>query len=71
VRLTFSGIGVYHPRLFEGQTASVFPLAPLLRQAMKTHQVSGEHYTGAWYDIGTPERLEQLEQQLAGNVNHG
>jgi MurNAc alpha-1-phosphate uridylyltransferase len=66
--LTFSGIGVYRPELFAdlgpitGQSA--FPLAPLLRRAMAAGRVSGEHYQGRWMDIGTPERLLQLDGLL-------
>lgn len=63
-RLTFSGIGVYHPRLFDGAPGGAFALAPLLRQAMATGAVSGEHYIGRWFDIGTPERLQQLDTLL-------
>lgn len=55
--LTFGGIGVYRPDLFAGCRAGAFPLGPLLRDAMDGEQVSGEHYTGRWFDIGTPERL--------------
>lgn len=63
-RLTFSGIGVYHPSLFAGCEAGAFPLAPLLRRAMAANAVSGEHYRGRWFDIGTPERLQQLDRLL-------
>jgi len=63
-RLTFSGIGVYDPALFTGCSTGAFPLAPLLRRAMRQHQVSGESYTGAWIDVGTPERLAELEHLL-------
>jgi MurNAc alpha-1-phosphate uridylyltransferase len=63
-RLTFSGIGVYHPALFDGCKDGAFALAPLLRQAMRDGRVSGEHYQGNWFDIGTPERLAQLDHQL-------
>ena len=61
---TFSGIGVYRKELFHGQVDGVFPLTPLLRRAIEKHQVSGEIYTGIWLDIGTPERLNHLRQQV-------
>lgn len=65
-RLTFSGIAAYCPAMFgtipRGAKA---PLAPLLRAAIAAQKVSGEHYCGRWRDIGTPERLAQLERELA------
>ena len=64
-RLTFSGIGVYHRDLFRDCRPGRFPLAPLLRTAMEQGRVSGEHYTGAWRDIGTPERLNELDRMLS------
>ncbi|HHJ16910.1 MAG TPA: nucleotidyltransferase family protein [Gammaproteobacteria bacterium] len=63
-RLTFSGIGVYRPALFAGQPDAAFPLAPLLCDVMQAGQVSGEHYRGQWMDIGSPQRLAQLDRQL-------
>jgi len=63
-RLTFSGIGVYHRDLFRGCQPGHFPLAPLLRTAMEKGLVSGELYSGAWRDIGTPERLDELDRAL-------
>jgi len=63
-KFTFSGIGVYRPELLDGQTAGKFPLAPILREAMANRLISGEHYYGQWYDIGTPQRLAVLDQQL-------
>ena len=64
VKLTFSGIGVYHPRLFDGCRPGKFSVVPLLRAAMRDHLVTGELFTGAWDDIGTPERLEALRNAL-------
>jgi len=63
-RLTFSGIGVYHPNLFKECMPGRFSLVPLLIKAMQTGQVSGEHYQGQWIDVGTPERLGQLAAML-------
>lgn len=63
-RLTFSGIGVYARDMFAGCRPGKFPLAPLLQAAMVRGQVSGEHYTGVWRDIGTPQRLQDLDQEL-------
>jgi MurNAc alpha-1-phosphate uridylyltransferase len=62
-KLTFSGIGIYHQSLFAdlkmGETAK---LAPLLRLAMAENHVFGEKYTGPWHDVGTPQRLHELNQ---------
>lgn len=63
-RLTFSGIGIYRPQLFAACRPGAFKLAPLLRAACERGQVSGEHYRGRWMDIGTPERLQQLDRML-------
>jgi MurNAc alpha-1-phosphate uridylyltransferase len=64
--LTFSGIGVYSPELFSDCKAGAFPLAPLLRQAATIGRVSGELHRVCWMDIGTPERLEELDSYLKG-----
>lgn len=66
-RLTFSGIGVYRPELFHELADGEAKLAPLLRVAMRHDAVSGEHFTGDWWDIGTPERLQQLDAFLRDN----
>ncbi|MDP3420037.1 MAG: nucleotidyltransferase family protein [Thiobacillus sp.] len=68
-RLTFSGIGVYHRALFTGTPAGEkAPLAPLLRQAIDAGRASGEHFGGRWVDVGTPERLQQLDESLRTHV---
>ena len=66
--LTFSGVGVYHPNLFadivNGEPAK---LAPLLRKAIDNNAATAQYYQGIWHDIGTPERLKQLDAEL---LNH-
>jgi MurNAc alpha-1-phosphate uridylyltransferase len=64
-RLTFSGVGIYRPELFEDCTPGAFPLAPLLRSAMARGLVSGNHHQGIWIDIGTPQRLADLDRMLS------
>ncbi len=59
---TFSGIGYYSPKLFERLSYGRAPLAPLLREAIREGRVSGELYSGQWRDIGTPERLVELNK---------
>ena len=61
---TFSGIGYYSPKLFKDMPYGKSSLAPLLRQAMKEGKITGELYEGEWLDIGTPERLEKLNEAL-------
>jgi len=63
-KLTFSGIGVYHPDLFRELPDGEARLAPLLRAAMHHDGVTGEHFAGSWWDIGTPQRLQQLDAFL-------
>jgi len=65
-RLTFSGVGLYRAELFEGCRDGIFKLAPLLRAAARDGRVSGELHGGAWLDIGTPERLAELDARLRG-----
>jgi MurNAc alpha-1-phosphate uridylyltransferase len=63
---TFSGIGVYHPALFADITRGrKARLAPLLREAMRSGKVGGEHYAGRWTDVGTPQRLAELDNALS------
>lgn len=70
-RLTFSGIGIYRPEIFYTIARGVkAPLAPLLRAAIAAGRVSGEHYTGVWTDVGTPQRLAELNQTFQPKVVH-
>jgi MurNAc alpha-1-phosphate uridylyltransferase len=65
LRLTFSGIGIYQPVLFKDiPRGSIAPLAPLLRAKIALGKVSGEHHQGFWADVGTPQRLAELDRQV-------
>ncbi|NEX61404.1 N-acetylmuramate alpha-1-phosphate uridylyltransferase MurU [Noviherbaspirillum galbum] len=60
-RYTFSGIGVYRMEIFDGiQAGQSAPIAPILRRYAERGQVGGEVFRGDWTDVGTPERLAQL-----------
>jgi MurNAc alpha-1-phosphate uridylyltransferase len=65
---TFSGLSVQRPQLFgnvdAGQCGQAFPLAPLWRRAIQDGRLSGEVCSCRWSDVGTPERLQLLEQAL-------
>jgi len=61
-KFTFSGIGLYRPELFDGVEPGIKKLAPILLQAIANKQVTGQLHGGFWMDIGTPERLQELEK---------
>lgn len=64
-KFTFSGIGIYQPALFANiARGTKAPLAPLLREQIAQGKISGEHHRGQWMDIGTPQRLAELDQLL-------
>lgn len=74
-RLTYAGLGVFRPQLLAGwrahsndagadETPPRFRLAPVLRAHMADGRIGGEHYRGQWTDVGTPQRLAQLQAQL-------
>jgi MurNAc alpha-1-phosphate uridylyltransferase len=67
-RYTFSGIGIYRPEFFAGCTRGKFPMLPLLRAAAAAGRLRGRLYRGQWSDIGTPERLRELDARLAGGA---
>jgi len=63
-KYTFAGIGYYSKKLFEGLEYGKRALAPLLFQAIEDKRLTTEYYNGEWHDIGTPQRLEDLDTQL-------
>jgi len=70
-RYTYAGIAVLSPQLVRGiRAGDKAPLAPLLRAAANAGRVSGERYAGAWFDVGTAERLAALDAHLAAGHDH-
>ena len=67
--LTFSGVGLYHPAAFAGLPCGVRKLAPLLRDWMAQGRVGGSLLAGEWRDIGTVDRLRELDEQLLAGTH--
>ena len=64
--LTYAGIGVFWPEFFATVTPGVkMKLRPLLDAAIAGGMVSGERHVGRWVDVGTIERLAELDRELA------
>jgi MurNAc alpha-1-phosphate uridylyltransferase len=64
-KFTFSGIGLYQASFFSGLKKGKRALGPLLRSTMKKGAVSGELYKGQWTDVGTVERLEEINKSFS------
>ena len=63
--LTYAGTGVFSPSFFATVArGAVMKMRPLLDAAIAQGIVTGEHHAGRWVDVGTPERLAELDQQL-------
>jgi len=67
-KYTFSGIGFYSKKLFNGTSYGKTPLAPILFEFIEKHKITTEYYDGAWHDIGTPERLKFLDKALSNTI---
>ncbi len=69
--LTYAGLAILDPRLFDGCEAGTYPLKPLFDRALASGRLSGQRHDGHWSDIGTPERLASLDAALRlGQVRH-
>ena len=64
VRHTFAGIAWYRPEFFARLEPGRRPLAPMLREAARAHQLAGNLHAGTWIDVGTPERLAQVDRMI-------
>jgi len=62
--VTFSGIGYYNPKIFKNLQPIKALLAPLLRKMIEKQEISGELYRGIWHDIGTPQRLQKINENF-------
>lgn len=67
-KYTYAGISVVNPDLFSGLEMGKRPLAPVLRKAIGAQQVSGELYRGDWVDVGTPQRLAELDERIRRQI---
>ena len=69
--LTYAGIGLYTPTVFQGIGAGArAPLRPCLEQAIAAGRAGGEYHAGSWFDIGTPQRLADLDRLIATGTAH-
>ena len=64
-RYTYANIGVFRPEFFAGCEPGRFPLAPLMYQWIRQGRVSGELYRGAWHNVGTPQQLQEIDQEAS------
>lgn len=64
-KLTYSGIGFFYPHFFRNINPGRYPLAPMLYESAQANRLSGQHFTGAWSDIGTPARLHEINSSLS------
>jgi MurNAc alpha-1-phosphate uridylyltransferase len=63
-RFTYSGVGLYRPEFFAGCTPGKFPMLPLLERAIAAGRLRGELHHGEWCDVGTPQRLAELDKRV-------
>jgi len=66
---TFSGVALYRESFFEGCVDGAFPLKPLLLRSIAAGWCTAEVHSGVWEDVGTPERLQRLNERLGGGIS--
>lgn len=69
--LTFGGIGVFRPELFDGCSFGRLALRPLLERALAEERLTGERHAGLWSDVGSPERLQAIRRQHCDDGSQG
>jgi MurNAc alpha-1-phosphate uridylyltransferase len=68
-RFTYSGVGVYRPEFFAGCSPGKFPMLPLLKRAIAARLLRGELHRGEWCDVGTPQRLATLDDEVRARAS--
>jgi N-acetyl-alpha-D-muramate 1-phosphate uridylyltransferase len=68
-RRTYSGIGLYRAEFFAGCAPGKFPIMPLWQRAIAAGRLAAQLYDGSWFDVGTPQRLQELDSRLAAGAN--
>jgi MurNAc alpha-1-phosphate uridylyltransferase len=63
--LTYAGVGIYTPGFFSAMTPGKMPLRPLLDEAIRQSRLTGEYHPGNWEDVGTPQRLRELDEAVS------
>jgi N-acetyl-alpha-D-muramate 1-phosphate uridylyltransferase len=67
-RFTYSGVAVYRPEFFAGCSPGRFPMLPLFKRAIAARLLRGELHRGEWCDVGTPERLAELDAEVRARL---
>lgn len=61
---TFCGVSIMNPQIFSGENREAFPLLDTYRQAISNNQLTGEMHRGLWFDLGTPDSIQQAQAQI-------
>lgn len=67
-RYTYGNLGIFHPKLFEGLPEQRLRLGKVLYDNLKSGKITGELYTGPWFNMTTPHDLYQAEKTLKETV---
>jgi MurNAc alpha-1-phosphate uridylyltransferase len=70
-RYTYANVGVFAPRLFAGLEPVRARLFPWLYAAARAGRVTGQHFAGRWYNVGTPAELARLDAELGSGAGEG
>lgn len=70
---TFSGIGLFSPDIIQRypDKRRIFPLREVFAYAIEQELLLGQVYAGQWWDIGTPQRLAELDELLSSGAIAG